>query len=79
MARYYFDTQDGGDVVIDEEGLEFSSLEGVKREAARSLAELARDVLPGSVRRELAIDVRDGRSRHILRTVLILVEPEIWD
>jgi hypothetical protein len=31
----------------------------VKVEAARALAELARDVLPGSLKRELAIEVRD--------------------
>jgi NMD protein affecting ribosome stability and mRNA decay len=71
MALYYFDTYDGGEVVVDVDGLEFPNLETVKVEAARGLADLARDVLPGSVRRELAIVVRDEESRHVMKTVII--------
>ena len=32
---------------------------------------LARDVLPGSFRRELAIEVRDGAREPLLRTILV--------
>jgi len=62
MPRYYFDLRKGDQITLDEEGLELSSLERVQEEAARSLADLARD----NVRRALdgggdsvAIDVRD--------------------
>ncbi len=83
MPRYYFDTHDGDEVIIDDVGLEFSSLEAVKTEAARSLADLARDILPGSVRRELAVLVRDAQSRQVLRTALVfeieILETQISD
>lgn len=59
MALYFFDSRDNDTFIEDDVGLEFSDLEAVKVEAARALAELARDVLPGSLKRELAIEVRD--------------------
>jgi hypothetical protein len=62
MRRYFFDTRDNDTFVEDDQGLEYSDLEAVKVEAARSLAELARDVLPGSMRRELAVEVRDDEG-----------------
>ena len=60
MALYFFDTRDDGMFVEDEIGIEYPDLEAVKVEAARSLAELARDVIPGQMKRELAIEVRDA-------------------
>jgi hypothetical protein len=71
MALYYFDSHDGEEFVTDEIGLEFPDLESVKVEVARGLADLARDILPGSVRRELAIVVRDAQSRHVLKTIIV--------
>ena len=67
--RYFFDTRDNDSFIRDAEGLELGDLEAVKSEAALSLAELARDVLPGSVRRVLSVEVRDA-IRPILRAVL---------
>lgn len=69
MARYFFDTRDNDVFIEDEVGLEFDDLAGVRDQAALSLAELARDVLPGSIRRTLAVEVRD-ESRPVLRAVL---------
>ena len=43
MARYYFDLRDGDDLVPDDEGLELSCFARVQEEAARSLADMARD------------------------------------
>lgn len=60
MPLYYFDSRDNDQFLEDEVGLEFPNLETVKIESARALAELARDVLPGSVRRVLSIEVRDS-------------------
>jgi hypothetical protein len=69
MPRYFFDTRDNGTLIKDEVGFEFGDLNSVKEQAALSLAELARDVLPGSVRRELSVEVRNA-TQPILRDVL---------
>ncbi|NOJ47819.1 DUF6894 family protein [Bradyrhizobium archetypum] len=62
MRRYYFDLREGDDLAPDEEGLELPSIERVQEEAARSLADMARD----AVRRDhngadhrMSIEVRD--------------------
>ena len=67
--RYFFDTRDNGTFIEDDTGIEFTDLDVVKTQAALSLAELARDVLPGSMRRVLSVEVRD-RFQPILRDVL---------
>ena len=59
MPRYYFDSRDNDSFLLDDEGFEHPCFEAAKRTAARALVELARDVLPGSVVRTLAIEVRD--------------------
>ena len=63
MPRYYFDMLEGDDIVPDDEGLELDSLEAVQEEAARSLADMARDAIRkhnGAQRhRAIAIEVRD--------------------
>jgi hypothetical protein len=69
FMRYFFDTRDNGTFIQDDIGIEFADLDAVKTQAALSLAELARDVLPGSVRRVLTVEVRD-RLQPILRDVL---------
>lgn len=66
---YFFDTRDNGTFIEDEVGIECADLEVVKTQAALSLAELARDVLPGSIKRVLSVEVRDG-THGILRDVL---------
>ena len=66
---YFFDTRDNGALVEDDVGIDCADLDSVKREAALSLAELARDVLPGSVERVLSVEVRDA-TQPILRDVL---------
>jgi hypothetical protein len=70
MARFYFDSRDGDDLSVDDEGIEFSSFEAVKREAAKSLALIAIDVLPGSLERSLGIDVRNETHELVLVTEL---------
>ena len=66
MPRYYFDSRDNGKLVET-----FPDIEFCKKEAARALAEIAREVTPGSERRELSIDVRDENKRPLFRTVMI--------
>jgi hypothetical protein len=68
MPRYYFDTRDGERLVRDEVGVVLPSVEAARDQAAVALAEIAKDALPGSTRREIAIEVRDGVP--LLRTCL---------
>ena len=70
MAWYFFDSRDDGEVVVDDVGLEVAGLEAVKVLAAKGLAELALDVLPGTSERCLGIDVRDNDSQPVLTTEL---------
>ncbi|MDN5003799.1 DUF6894 family protein [Bradyrhizobium sp. GCM10027634] len=62
MVRYYFDLLDDDGMFADEEGLELSSLRAVQAEAAKALADMARDAvhnLDGAAKRFMAIEVRD--------------------
>jgi hypothetical protein len=43
MKRYFFDLRDGDELTRDDEGLELSTTEAVQEEAARPLADMARD------------------------------------
>jgi hypothetical protein len=70
MPLFFFDVRDDAGFTQDDEGLEFSSIEKARDEAARALAEMAKFVLPGSVVRELAIEVRDAAKLPLLRTIL---------
>ena len=79
MPRYFFDTRDGDTFIADDIGREFPGLDEVKAEAALSLADLARDVLPEVRRRVLIVEVRD-ESRPVLEARLtfeavLLVSP----
>jgi hypothetical protein len=70
MPRYYFDSRDGDLFIQDEEGIELDGIEAVRDEATLGLADLARDALPKSVRRELAIEARDQSGRKLLKASL---------
>jgi hypothetical protein len=63
MPRYFFDLREGDDLAVDEEGMELRDLEAVHEEAARSLADLARDEVRRVAKHggghEMAIEVRD--------------------
>lgn len=77
MPLYFFDTRDNDDLVEDDVGLDLPDLEAVKVHAAAGLADLARDVLPGSLKRTLSVEVRDETqpvlSAKILFEAAILV------
>ena len=78
MPRFFFDTRDDDHFLKDDEGLDFPDLEAVKVEAAEALTELARDVIPGSLKRELAVEVRDELGpvlKAILTFEAVIVRP----
>jgi hypothetical protein len=69
VPLYFFDTRDNSHFIRDDVGLELPSLRAARDQAALSLAELAHDVLPGSVARNLAVEVRD-EAQPVLMTLL---------
>jgi hypothetical protein len=65
VARYYFDLWDEAGVSVDDEGMELVSLQRVQEEAARSLANMARDAaskIDGVAECAMAVEVRDDRG-----------------
>jgi hypothetical protein len=70
MPRYFFDTRDDGKFDCDTVGLELPDIQAATKAAAVSLAELALEVLPGSLARCLGVDVRDDQNRDVLTTEL---------
>ena len=76
MPRYFFDTYDDDTVIEDDIGVECADLDEVKAVAAVSLAELARDVLPSSIKRHLSVKVHDGPNpvleSHLIFEAIIL-------
>jgi hypothetical protein len=67
MPLYYFDTRDGHHLIRDELGIELDGIAKARDEATRGLADLVKDALPGAVRRELSVQVRDDAERDVLR------------
>jgi hypothetical protein len=62
MPRYYFDMREGDEIAPDEEGMELRTIEAVQEEAARSLADMARDAIRRSAddaEQRMSIEVRD--------------------
>jgi hypothetical protein len=72
MPLFFFDTRDNSNFIRDEIGLDLDGLDAVRDEATRGLADLARDALPGAIRRELAVEVRDYADQAVLRAALWL-------
>jgi hypothetical protein len=70
MPRYFFDTRMDDTFIADHDGVEFGDLEAVKVEASKSLAELARDIIPGSMRRVLIVEVRDELGPVLKATMI---------
>jgi hypothetical protein len=62
MRHFFFDHSDDGSLTRDEAGLDFGTLEEAQKEAVRALAEYGRELFPGSLRRELAVSVREGEQ-----------------
>jgi hypothetical protein len=59
MTRYYFDVVEDGRTSVDTEGTELPDANAARVEATLALAEIARDALPGTRRKEITMTVRD--------------------
>jgi hypothetical protein len=70
MSHYYFDTRNCGTFIRDDEGLECTDLEEVRVQAAKSLAELALEMLPRTTDCLMGVDARNERQEVVLITEL---------
>jgi hypothetical protein len=66
MPRYFFDIHDGARSTTDDVGVELDELEAARQEAARTLGEIARDILPDGDRQEVVIEVKDEAGQRVL-------------
>lgn len=74
MPLFYFDIRDGDKFTVDEQGQNFNGIEDARDTATLGLAKMAREVLPGSVRRRLAIEVRNDEAKEPLLVVALMFE-----
>jgi hypothetical protein len=72
MPLYYLDFRDGNHISADVTGFDFEGLESARKEAFRSLAEIAKDAAREADRIELVLDVRDECRAHLLEVKLLL-------
>jgi hypothetical protein len=71
MSRYYFDFRNDEACTFDDDGVVLDGLDKALDEATRRLTEHARDVLPGMIRKVLAIEVRDEAKRALFELKLV--------
>jgi hypothetical protein len=65
VARYYFDILDGAQIVRDNEGAEFDSLDAAVQAAARSAAEIGQGRLARGETSDVVVEVLDGRCQPL--------------
>ena len=62
MAQYFFDIIANGQLALDEEGMILPTMDAARREASRSLADLARDIIRTAHPPKLTISVRNSEG-----------------
>jgi len=70
MPRFFFDTRDNGKILPDDVGVDYADFQKVKDEAAKTLAEMAEYMLPGTEQRRIGVDVRDANGRPLMTNEL---------
>jgi hypothetical protein len=66
VARYYLDIHDGEQLVRDDEGSEFDSLDAAVQGVARSAAEIGTSRLAKGDTRDVIIEVRDQQDQRVV-------------
>jgi hypothetical protein len=78
MARYHFDLEDCQGLTADDEGLELPTAQAAQEEAARTLAELARDTMRRPAKRllpyRMVLQVRDANGPVLRVSCTIEIE-----
>ena len=70
MPVYYFDAWNGDRIASDNKGVECADDQTVCSAAAQALLDLAREVVDGTRRWELALDVSDAEKKPVCRVSL---------
>jgi hypothetical protein len=78
VARYHIDVYDGADLLRDDDGSEFDSLDAAVQGAARSAAEIGTGRLARADTSDVVIEVRDGHNQRVC-TVKASMEIEWHD
>jgi hypothetical protein len=65
VARYYLDVHEGGQILQDDVGTEFDSLDAAVQGAARAAAEIGTDRLAKGDFSDVTIEVRDERNQRV--------------
>jgi hypothetical protein len=65
LARYYLDIRNGEQLLRDDEGTEFDSLDAAVQGAARSAAEIGTGRLAKGDTSDVVIEVRDERGQRV--------------
>jgi hypothetical protein len=65
VARYYFDVHEGGQILQDDVGTEFDSLDAAVQGAARAAAEIGTGRLATGDFSDVIIEVRDERNQRV--------------
>ena len=80
MPRFYFDLREGTNFTVDDQGLEFDSLDAAEEEASVAAAEIGRSVLPKSDPRAVMLEVRNEHGQWVLTVTVSMdihrVEPQ---
>ena len=70
--RFFFDTNESGRVLRDDDGVELPSIVGAERQALAALGEIAKDELPRGDVRYIEMQVRDDKGTVLLTAALTL-------
>jgi hypothetical protein len=76
MPIYYFDVDDSGRDVPDDEGTELADLTQARAEALRMLGEVAKNELPNSDRTSFAIAICSESGKQLLTVALSVREEQ---
>jgi hypothetical protein len=66
VARYYVDIHDGEQILRDDVGTEFDSLDAALQGTARSAAEIGTNRLAKGDFSDVIVEVRDERNKRLL-------------
>jgi hypothetical protein len=72
MPQYRFNVRRDERLFLDPESQELPGFEEAEAEALHALAEMAKDAIPDTMNRELAVEVTDETGKSLLITKLIL-------
>ncbi len=65
VAHFYFDVHDGTDLVRDDEGTEFASVDAAIQGAITSAGEIGRNLLAKGSTSDIVIKVRDEQNQQV--------------